>query len=668
MKTKCDFALDWGARGFRVFPLLPGKNTPYAGSDWTESATADPEKIRDMWRFRPDANIGVLTTDRIVLDVDCKEGKPGFLSLLDLDLPLETLTVKSPSGGHHLYFNGPNRANSAGKLGEGLDIRSFNGYVVAPGSTTPVGEYTLETDVPIQDAPESLIARLDMPRERSATAAKELVAPDRPLALHLASNYLASEAEAPDVGGRNAALFLAAAHVKDFGVSEKTALELIATLWNTRLACPLERDEIEKTVGSAYANGQLNPGSLNPEAHYAGISIPPIEERPYEPTPLKALLRFSPPTPLHLIPPRPWIVKRLLLRGFITTLVAPGGAGKSAFQLALAAHMAVGRGFAGFELASPGTPVRSLVINVEDDKDEMERRLGAVCLYHSIDLHAARKNIMLLPGTEYQFKIADGGVRQMKVRTGELRDVAQVCRDKDIRVIMGDPLIETHDVDVSDNQGLKTVMSIYRELAQKAGAAVFLAHHTSKGGGRGRAGEADSAMGAAAIVNSSRVAYTLFEATDDDVEEFKLSKAARPFLVRLDDAKSNYSAGGAGPVWLRRQGVDVPNGDSVGVLVPANIKESAVSVTLKLAQALSDEFAARNIVSATSYESAKILISVDPFWSDDAAATPKATGALARRIMNTLAREGVKLPDGTTMRAYVDKSDAALARSLVIKE
>jgi hypothetical protein len=230
-------------------------------------------------------------------------------------------------------------------------------------------------------------------------------------------------------------------------------------------------------------------------------------------------------------------------------------------------------------------------------------------------------------------------------------------------------------VDVSDNQGLKTVMSIYRELARKANVAVFLAHHTSKGGGRGRAGDADSAMGAAAIINSSRVAYTLFEATDEDAVKFKLSKAARPFIVRLDDAKSNYAAGGAGPVWLRKQSVDLPNGDSAPALGVADIKRDAVADSQALAQALSDEFARRNIVSHTTYTCAQILIGLDPFWLEhdkgDAKAPPAATtantAALALRILNTLALEGVTLPDGTTMRSCIDTS-TGMKKKLVIKE
>jgi len=50
--------------------------------------------------------------------------------------PSSTFTVRTPSGGSHLYFTAPGTPvpNSAGALGSHIDIRAAGGYVVAPGS------------------------------------------------------------------------------------------------------------------------------------------------------------------------------------------------------------------------------------------------------------------------------------------------------------------------------------------------------------------------------------------------------------------------------------------------------------------------------------------------------------------------------------------------------
>ncbi|GLF98225.1 bifunctional DNA primase/polymerase [Streptomyces yaizuensis] len=63
-----------------------------------------------------------------------------------------TLTVRTPSGGLHLWFRAPARtawSSSAGgdhhgrSLGWQLDIRAHGGYIVAPGTRTAAGVYTV---------------------------------------------------------------------------------------------------------------------------------------------------------------------------------------------------------------------------------------------------------------------------------------------------------------------------------------------------------------------------------------------------------------------------------------------------------------------------------------------------------------------------------------------
>src|SRR5215469_5196528 len=92
-------ALDWAARGFKVFRLSPGTKIPPVGSDWTREATSDPDTVENWWRSTPDANIGVLCDDLCIVDIDVKDGKPGIQTYRDLGFPQDTLVVKSPTGG-----------------------------------------------------------------------------------------------------------------------------------------------------------------------------------------------------------------------------------------------------------------------------------------------------------------------------------------------------------------------------------------------------------------------------------------------------------------------------------------------------------------------------------------------------------------------------------------
>jgi Bifunctional DNA primase/polymerase, N-terminal len=67
--SKLEAALDHAAHGFAVFPLRTnGKSPRFEG--WQDAATSDPVQIRRWWLQWPQANIGILTTSLLVVDID----------------------------------------------------------------------------------------------------------------------------------------------------------------------------------------------------------------------------------------------------------------------------------------------------------------------------------------------------------------------------------------------------------------------------------------------------------------------------------------------------------------------------------------------------------------------------------------------------------------------
>lgn len=161
-------ALEYAARGWHVFPLKPRGKAPLT-RDGFKSATTDVDQVQRWWAQWPDANIGIATgaSGLFVVDVDVADGKPGLESLAALTargLP-PTETVRTGTGGQHLYFRGEGRS-SAGKLAPGIDTRGRGGYVVAPPSVHPNGQrYQLEpgSREAIADAPAWLPAALEPP-------------------------------------------------------------------------------------------------------------------------------------------------------------------------------------------------------------------------------------------------------------------------------------------------------------------------------------------------------------------------------------------------------------------------------------------------------------------------------------------------------------------------
>jgi bifunctional DNA primase/polymerase-like protein len=173
-------ALALAARGFAVFPLRPGTKFPAVLRDWEGQATADADRLREL--VRPAANVGVACgpSRLLVLDLDVAkqaaahpdtppepdEPRHGAQSLRALaagrELPA-TLTVATPTGGRHLYYQAPRGfrlRNTVGRLGPLIDTRASGGYVVGPGSVVDGRSYRVTADLPVAPLPRWLLHEL----------------------------------------------------------------------------------------------------------------------------------------------------------------------------------------------------------------------------------------------------------------------------------------------------------------------------------------------------------------------------------------------------------------------------------------------------------------------------------------------------------------------------
>lgn len=220
-----DFALSYASDGMAVLPLHKphgggcscGKTScksvgkhPLAAAvpHGKDDASAELGEVRRWWTTWPTANIGIRPAEgMVVIDVDPRHNGHATLSaLVFAHSPLpETLTAHTGSGGLHYWFTAP--SVRVGTLGDGLDVKTAGGYLVAPPSLHESGErYRWLTPVDVAPAPTWLCRLLCPTRPR----APRTVGPRR----DGGTGLVRTVAEAPE-GRRNTLLWWAAkkAHV-----------------------------------------------------------------------------------------------------------------------------------------------------------------------------------------------------------------------------------------------------------------------------------------------------------------------------------------------------------------------------------------------------------------------------------------------------------------------
>jgi AAA domain len=267
------------------------------------------------------------------------------------------------------------------------------------------------------------------------------------------------------------------------------------------------------------------------------------------------------------IPPRQWLLGNQFCRGFISSVVAAGGTGKSALRLLQLISLAIGRPPCGQHVFRR---CRVLLISLEDDRNEMERRIKAVLDHYKID-RAELKGWLFCASP----KLAKLAVMNRKVRS--VGPLEQQIRDAIARrqpdIISLDPFIKTHGLQENDSGDMDFVCDLLARMAVEYDIAVDSPHHVHKG--QITPGDADSGRGSSGIKDAGRLVYTLAPMSADEAKTFNIDPDLRCSYIRLDPAKINIAARATKATWFHLIGVtiengteDYPNGDTIQVVEP----------------------------------------------------------------------------------------------------
>jgi hypothetical protein len=260
------------------------------------------------------------------------------------------------------------------------------------------------------------------------------------------------------------------------------------------------------------------------------------------------------------VPHRRWLYGTYLIRGEITVLAAPGGAGKTAFATGVAVEIASGTEILGERIY--GNDLRVLFINGEDGSAEIIRRIWAFCLAHANKLPSTATDRLSVAGAD------DARVHKLSfLRTNErgvstldptgfavLEGALEALRPD---VLMLDPLVVfCGGGNMNDNAAMSLVIRELKRLAFKFDCAVLVVHHTRKGADDGNA---EAISGASATVNLSRRAIMPVPMTLEEAKFFGVLPSERPRYFKLVDAKSNLAPRSANSPWYRLHSIELPN-------------------------------------------------------------------------------------------------------------
>jgi hypothetical protein len=236
------------------------------------------------------------------------------------------------------------------------------------------------------------------------------------------------------------------------------------------------------------------------------------------------------------IPRRAWLYGFHYMRRIVSATVGPGGIGKSSLGLVEAVSMSIGRDLFGKERLER---LRVWYHNGEDPRDEVNRRIAAICIRFNIDEQEVRKNMFVTCGLEMPIKVARGAT-EVKLDKALVADIVAVIREEEVDVAIFDPLITMHNASESLVVTMDPVIrEVFAAIAHETDTAVELAHHTRKKANGQDEYTAADARGSSGIVDAVRAMRVANAMSKEEAEGFGIDELERENYFRVTRGKAN---------------------------------------------------------------------------------------------------------------------------------
>ncbi len=197
-------------------------------------------------------------------------------------------------------------------------------------------------------------------------------------------------------------------------------------------------------------------------------------------------------------------------------------------------------------------------INVlEDDLDELDRRIHAAMIAHNISRDDIEGELFVNTADQRPILLAhlnpETGVFEVSADAKALEDG---IKDMRIGLTMIDPLVKAHKVTENSNEHMDQLITMGNDMARRTRSALLINTHFRKGGAEG--GNRDAFRGGGSLVDGGRINRSLAPMSEDEAQMYKIDPDEAFRYVKIVDAKGNL-APKARATWIRLASIEIDN-------------------------------------------------------------------------------------------------------------
>ena len=265
------------------------------------------------------------------------------------------------------------------------------------------------------------------------------------------------------------------------------------------------------------------------------------------------------------IPPRQFLFGRHYARRNIGATIGGGGRGKTTLGLTEFVGMASGRNLLTCEKIEP---LRVWGLNAEEDQDELDRRVAAICKLYNVTEADCGGRLFVQSVQEKPIRFA-GLVKGVPALDRDALDqFEREIKKKKIDVFGLDPWVSFHSLNESDNGHMDLVLKDgLKAVASRTETAGEIFHHPGKPKPGQVENTVEDARGASAIIWAVRSARVLNFMIPVEATKLGIAEDDRRLHVRISNGKANMGPLGKAS-WFKLEVENLPNGDEIACASP----------------------------------------------------------------------------------------------------